>query len=289
MINRQLVRRKAMMRLMMGRLFPGIVLALIAEIVLLAVSYLQNGALAALSVSLPKTLDVMNLEALEKYILDLLADKYAMLKIASVFIGGSILNFLVSAPLRFGTLKWYWVAANDKTEPIGYALNSYGTFKEIGKSLWIYIYTGIHYIKWAILCYLPAIAVMSAGSIAVERGNPTLAISLMCLGGFIAIGMTFLWYLITNRYFLAPYLYAQKDISAVEALRESVGLMRGRSGDLFIFRFTLVLVEMLALLFCSVASILVIPYVSMCEASYAAEVICGPSEQPDEKIEYTVE
>lgn len=288
MVNRQLVRRKAFMRLMMGRLFPAIMLALIAEIILLAVSHLQNGAFSALGIKFPKAADVMVPESFKNYLINLLSDKYVLLKIAAVIAGGSVVNFIVSAPLRFGTLKWYWRAANDKSEKIGYAINSYGSFKEIGKSLWIYIYTGLHYVKWALLCHLPTLAVIMFGSVAYADGNHSLAVSLLGLSAFIGVGMTLLWYLITNRYFLAVYIYAERDVSAVEAVRESVALMRGQSGGLFVFRFTLVLIEMVAMLFCSVANIFVMPYVSICEASYAAELIC-PSEPKEENIEYTVE
>lgn len=288
MVNRQLVRRKAFMRLMMGRLFPAIILALIAEIILLAVSHLQNGAFTALGIKFPKAADVMVPESFKNYLINLLSDRYVLLKIAAVIVGGSLVNFIVSAPLRFGTLKWYWRAANDKSEKIGYAINSYGSFKEIGKSLWIYIYTGLHYVKWALLCHLPTLAVIMFGSVAYADGKHSLAVSLLGLSAFIGVGMTLLWYLITNRYFLAVYIYAERDVSAVEAVRESVALMRGQSGGLFVFRFTLVLIEMVAMLFCSVANIFVMPYVSICEASYAAELIC-PSEPKEENIEYTVE
>ncbi len=274
----------------MGRLMPGMLLALIAEVVLLAVTFLQNGAFDAFAVPLPSTSELMTPQALEAYVLKLLSDEMILIKLLGIIVGAAAVNFIISAPLRFGTLRWYWQAAQDKVQPVGYAINSYASFKEIGRSLWIYIYVGLHYIKWAILTFIPAIAVIAGGALVNAGGNETLAVSLVYLGVLIGVGMAVLYIYITNRFFLAPFLYAEGDISAAEACRQSKEMMKGGCGGLFVFRFSLVIVEIIATMFCyGAATIVAAPYINMCEASYAAELVFGSSEPKQEKVEYTVE
>lgn len=288
MINRPLVRRKAMMRLMM-RLMPAMMLALIAELILLAVTLLQDSSFSALGVVLPKAENLTTPEALEAYAHQLLSDRMMILKLCSVVVGASLVNFIISAPLRFGTLRWFWQAAQDKSETIGYAINSYGSLREIGRSLWIYIYTGLHYLKWALLLYFPPIALIGASTLLEESGKAGVAFTLASIALILAVVMSVLYIYVTNRFFLAPYLYAGGDVSAVDAVRESRDRMRGQAGGLFVFRFMLVFIEFVATLFCyGAASIIAVPYVNMCEASYAAELILG-SEQKKEEVEYTVE
>lgn len=289
MVNRPLVRRKAMLRLM-GRLMPGMVLALIAEIIMLAVTFLMNACFNSFNVILPKTEDLISTDAIKAYFIGLMEDKYALLKLACIIAGAYLIGFIISAPLKFGTLRWYLNAAEDKTEPIGYALNSYSSLKEIGRSIWIYLYTYLHYLKWALVTFLPAVGIIVAASFITAGGNPSLGVSVFLLGILVGLGLSVLYIYITNRFFLAPYIYAEGSVSAAEACRESARMMRGQCGGLFVFRFSLVIVEFIATMFCyGAATIVAAPYINMCEASYAAELLFGSSEPKQEKVEYTVE
>ncbi|MBO4583833.1 MAG: hypothetical protein J5756_02065 [Clostridia bacterium] len=289
MVNRSLVRRKAIMRLM-GRFLPAMLLALLAEVITFAVSYLQTAVYNALGIKLITASQLISTEAIDAYFKELLADRFAVVKMLAVFAGGLLVSFIIAAPLRFGTLKWHVAVVKGNPKQIGYALNEYGSFKAIGRSLWIYVYTGLHYLKWGALIFAAPLGMAVGGSLIYGQGKEGLAGMLMSFGVVTAIACAVLFIFVTNRLFLAPYIYAEGDISAVAATRESKERMRGQSGGLLVFQLSLLPFVLLSYLLCyGAGTIIVAPFASMCYATYADEIMTGGGSAEEENIEYTVE
>lgn len=289
MINRSLVRRKAIMRLV-GRFWTAALLALIAEIISLAVTYLQSAVYKAFSIKLITAEQLLSTEAIDAYFKELLSDRWAVVKMMLIFAGGLLVTFILSAPLRFGTLKWHYAVVKGSPQTIGYALNEYGTFRGVGRSLWIYIYTGLHYLKWGLLIFAAPLGMAIGGSMIYSKGHEGVAGMLMSFGVVAAIACAVLFVFVTNRLFLAPYIYSEGDISAVESVRESKERMRGQSGGLLVFQLSLIPLILITYFLCyGAGTIIVAPFASMCYATYADEILTGGSANEDEEIEYTVE
>lgn len=294
MVNRSLVRKKSLM-LLTGRLLPAMLLALLAEVITLAVSFLQNAAYKAFGVTLVSASDLLTEEAVDAFIAQFVTDRALLLKLALIGAAAAVVTFIVAAPLRFGTLRWFRAAAKGDPQPLGYALNSYGTLRDIGRSLWIYAYTGLHCLKWAALIFPVPFAVLILGYSffcdAVAAGTGTgLSELLVGVGLLLTVAATVLFIYIITRFFLAPYIYAEGDVSAVEAVRESRERMRGQAGGLLVFMLSLIPLILLASLLCyGAATIIVTPYTQMCFAVYALELLGEAPQQKPDDIEYTVE
>lgn len=274
---------------LMGRFGTAMLLALIAEIISLAVSFLQNAAYNAVGVKLITAQELVSTETIDAYFKQLMSDRWAVVKLISVFAGGLLVTFLLSAPLRFGTLKWHYAVVKGSPQTVGWALNEYGSLKSIGRSLWIYIYTGLHYIKWGLAIFAAPLAMSVGGSLIYEKGREGAAGMLMSFGVVAGVACAVLFVFVTNRLFLAPYLYSEGDISAVEAVRESKARMRGQSGGLLVFQLSLIPLILITYFLCyGAGTIVVAPFASMCYATYADELLTGGS-SGEEEIEYTVE
>ena len=274
---------------LMGRFWAAAVLALIAELISLAVTYLQSAVYNAVGVRLISAENLLSTEAIDAYIKELLSDRWAVVKMMCVFAGGLLVTFLLSVPLRFGTLKWHYAVVKGTPQTIGYALNEYGSLKGVGRSLWIYIYTGLHYLKWGLLCFAAPLGMSVAGSMIYSDGHDGAAGVLMSFSVVAAVACAVLFVYVTNRLFLAPYIYSEGDISAVRATRESKERMRGQSGGLLVFQLSLIPLILIAYFVCyGAGTIIIAPFASMCYATYADEILAGGSGE-EENIEYTVE
>lgn len=275
---------------LMGRFWAAAMLALIAEVISLAVSFLQNAVYKAFNVKLLTAQQLISTEAIDAYFKELLSDRWAVVKMLSVFAGGLLVTFLLSAPLRFGTLKWHYSVVKGSPQTVGWALNEYGSPKSVGRSLWIYIYTGLHYLKWGLLIFAAPLGMSIGGSLIYEKGREGVAGMLMSFGIVAAIGCAVLFVYVTNRLFLAPYIYAEGDISAFQAVRESKERMRGQSGGLLVFQLSLIPLILITYFLCyGAGTIIVAPFASMCYATYADEILTGGASGEEEEIEYTVE
>lgn len=289
MVNRSLVRRKSIMRLM-GRFWTAALLALIAEVISLAVSYLQSAVYKAVGVKLITAQQLVSTEAIDAYFTEFMADRWGLVKLVAIFAGGLLATFILSAPLRFGTLKWHYSVVKGSPKTLGWALNEYGSPKSIGRSLWIYIYTGLHYLKWGLLIFSAPLSMAVGGSLLYGPGREGVAGMLMSFGVVAATGCAVLFVYVTNRLFLAPYIYADGGISAFGAVRESKARMRGQSGGLLVFQLSLIPLILISSILCyGAGTIIVAPFASMCYATYADEILTGGSAEEEEKIEYTVE
>ena len=274
---------------LMGRFWAAAMLALIAEVINLAVSYLQSAVYNAFHVKLITAQQMISTEAIDAYFKELLSDRWAVVKMLSIFAGGLLVTFLLSAPLRFGTLKWHYSVVKGTPQTVGWALNEYGSLKSIGRSLWIYIYTGLHYLKWGLLIFAAPLGMSIGGSLIYKKGSEGVAGMLMSFGVVAAIGCAVLFVYATNRLFLAPYIYAEGGVSAFQAVRESKERMRGQSGGLLVFQLSLIPIILITYFLCfGVGTIIVAPFASMCYATYADEILTGGSAE-EENIEYTVE
>ena len=273
-----------------GRFWAALVLAMIAELISLAVTFLQNAVYKALEVKLISAEQLLSTEAIDAYFKELLSDRWAVVKLMCIFAGGLLVTFMLSAPLRFGTLKWHYAVVKGAPQTIGYALNEYGSLKSIGRSFWIYIYTGLHYLKWGLLCFAAPLGMVVAGSMLYADGHEGTAGVLMSFSVVAAVACAVLFVYVTNRLFLAPYIYSEGDISAFRATRESKERMRGQSGGLLLFQLSLIPLILITYFLCyGAGSIVVAPFAAMCYATYADELLTGGSANEEEKIEYTVE
>ncbi len=281
--------------LLTGRLLPAMLLALLSEVITLAVSFLQNAAYKAFNVTLMTASDLLTEEAVDAFIAQFVSNRTLILKVALISVAAALVTFIVAAPLRFGTLRWFRSAAKGEQQPIGYALNSYGTPREIWRSLWIYIYTGLHCLKWAALIFPVPFAVFTLGYCfycdAAAAGTSTGTSELLiAVGILLAVAATVLFIYVITRFFLAPYIYAEGNVSAAEAVRESRERMRGQAGGLLVFMLSLIPIILIASLLCyGAATIIVTPYAQMCFAVYALELLGESPQQNPDDIEYTVE
>lgn len=290
MINRSLVRRKSL-TLLFNRFLPAMLLTLIAEIITISIQYLQSALISFFGVPSLDAAEMVTQEAIIDYAQKFTADKKNIIVVMTVFISLFLFSYVISAPLKFGTLKWYRETVNGKQERVGFALNSYASFKSIISSIGLYFYLFINYLKWALLMFAGPISLFILGMFVAEKtealGILILLISLMLLPGAIA-----LYVLITNKYFLTPYLYASENYTILEATRESMEIMKTKNKALFVFQLQLLPILLIASIACyGVGSVIVTPFINMCYAVYADEILKvenGETSQND-NIEFTVE
>lgn len=290
MVNRSLVRRKSL-TLLFSRFLPAMLLTLIAEVITISIQYLQTGLFGYFGVPSLDTAQLTSQESIMAFANKFLEDKTNIVIVISVFCALYVFSYIITAPLKFGTLKWYRETVNGKRENIGFALNQYASFKNVGSAIGMYVYLGLNYLKWALLMFSGPASIFALGLFIIDKteyfGLLTLLLGVATLPGAIA-----LYVLIINRYFLAPYLYAAGGCTILESMRDSMRIMKDKNKGLFVFQLQLLPILLIATVACyGIGAIIAAPFMNMCYAAYADELLKienGETSQ-DDNIEFTVE
>lgn len=290
MINRSLVRRKSL-TLLFNRFLPAMLLTLIAEVITISIQYLQTGLISYFGVPSLSNEDMLSQESLMAFVDKFMENNRNIVVVLTVFLALFVFSFIISAPLKFGTLKWYRETVNGKRENIGFALNSYASLKSIASSIGLYIYLGLNYLKWALLIFAGPVSILTLG-LFLSKTPDILALLILLIGIMLLPGAIALYVLVTNKYFLTPYIYAAGNCTVIEATRDSINIMRDKNKGLFVFQLQLLPILLLASVACyGVGAIIATPFVNMCYAVYADEILKienGETTQ-NENIEFTVE
>lgn len=152
-----------------------------------------------------------------------------------LFFGGSILFFLLSAPLKLGSKGWYLHLVAQDRQPLGSAFSYYRTPARYLRAVMFEARLVIRRTVLGLIPFLPIVALAPFLLFLEEAGLPkllfsllaTLTLGLFCLlAGVIAL----VW---IGRYFLAEYLYLLYGCRMKDAFRLSAIIMKGRKTILF--------------------------------------------------------
>ena len=287
MVNRSLVRKKSLF-LTLGLLFPAAILTMFSYVIPLVTDRFSSAYLTYVGAKQPTVDQMLSSDITNESFYGQFITADNLIKIGAALAILGVLTFLISTPLNYGVLKWYFSAAFDRRQNIGYAFSPYASIKQIFKTYWLYLYMGFRYALWAILLFTPPVGVFTAAYLAQER-SPALSFLLPLLGLLMIIGSLILFIFITNKFFLAPYLYAKSGkLSVVKAVRLSTGLMQKERGSLFLLQLSILPLQILGWLTVCAGVFFAMPYTRMCYAVFASEKIKLEYDE-EQQIEFKIE
>lgn len=156
----------------------------------------------------------------------------------------SVLLMLVSLPLLQGIKRWFFRRTYSENESVRDAFFYFEAMSDYGKTLWLHLRIKVYTLLWGILFFSPAIAMLVYFRFYrydPQFITPPVRLLLYVLTAAWMILAAILTSIRSSRYFLAPYLLAQKDsCKATVALRRSCRLMRGYAARVFMFRLSFI-------------------------------------------------
>lgn len=250
-------------------------------------------------------------------------DDTANLALASLVVSllVSLLLYALITPLRQGSARWFYRRSEAKSDRASEVFFYFEKKRAYFGSLWLHFQIGLRIILWGLLLMLPYFAskayffwLAKTGAVLAPRIN--LVWNLLCVIWALLTAMILA--IISNKYYLAPYLFADGcAVSVKNAIKSSVQMTKGYKGTILTFYLSfwnwclpalaavlLFVATMLAynvfvnmILFYIAAVFLGIqllmgiylyPYINMCKAVYARYLIetIGNQATPDRTREY---
>lgn len=165
-------------------------------------------------------------EAVERAVLTLLSMGPGSL--FSVIVGGivlSILVFLWQSAMGVGYAGWCLDMVRDAHPPVG---RIFCALPKIGPVLATRLLTGLFELLWSLLVgvgYIVLVVIIAVIGTATELMGLTIV---LLLAAFAAFLLGAIW--VTMRYALVDYVLLDKDLTGLDAIRESKRLMKGNIG-----------------------------------------------------------
>ena len=132
-----------------------------------------------------------------------------MLELVTIFV--QIFIFLIGKPISLGAKKWYYKNAGAKTAGF-YSVFSYmQTFELYAKTIWLEFNLSVRKAVYAVLFTLPGLVIFSIGFTNAVYGDwfgPT-QLMLIFIGLTLVIFGLIGYYIVTLKYFLAPYYFIE--------------------------------------------------------------------------------
>lgn len=139
-----------------------------------------------------------------------------------------ILLAVFASVISFGYRQWALNVSRSEAAGIGDLVSG---FSMVGKILWLEILSGAYCLFWVVSLFMAGALLMLALSILVPILFPVIIVSGSFVVCFIALAFFFTRYL---RCTMAPFiLMDDPELSALQALRQSLRLMNGKTRHLF--------------------------------------------------------
>ncbi len=163
------------------------------------------------------------------------------------------LYFLVLTPLSMGVLRWFFLLGDGKVEPTAVILHYFHAAGPFWRVLWLKVCLFFRRLLWSVAFLIVPAVMLYFADLWRQKGDTDLEsvlslglmlsglLLLMLLGAFLLI-----WLM---RYYLAEYtLITDPELTAREAIRQSVRLCHGRRTELLVLELSLLSWRVLDLL-----------------------------------------
>lgn len=155
------------------------------------------------------------------------------------------LYFLVLAPLSLGVMRWFFLLGDGKVEPTVTIFEYFLSAAQFWRVLWLQVCLFVRRLLWSALFLTGPLALIYLAGLWQQKGDTdlesVLSLGLMLIGfSLLALLGAFLmiWLM---RYYLAEYaLINDGNLTAREAIRQSISLSRGRMTQLLVLELSLV-------------------------------------------------
>lgn len=182
-----------------------------------------------------------------------------------------VLSLFIMVPLSYGMLSWYMSLAQDRAGGVTQIFSWFESGKKYGKSILIQINTFLRTILYLIPLYLlivlMVVVLVFAGVLTYDMYsyyNPvteTAITALVILFSLLITACAILLGIFLLRYNLVPYLAIRNpDEKIGELFRQSIRMMKGHKGELFVFSLSYLGWMLLVPLTCGLAAFYVQPY-----------------------------
>lgn len=220
------------------------------------------------------------------YLDDVLNHQLGQILITSVV---TLLGLFIYAPLLCGIVSWYHRLTGADSTAFGGIFRYFSSLRLFVRSLGLAVMFTVRSFLWLLLFMaLPTAIVCFFQWYSFPVSSPLTVLVTFCRGaGWLLMGLFFFFYLVfIQRYFLAPYLLADKPgIRLNKAFQKSVRMMQGRCWELLSLRLSFFGWGLLSLL--AVPALYAVPYYRASLSIYARYVMeyHGRTARPDTQLE----
>ncbi len=152
--------------------------------------------------------------------------------------------FLVMAPLSLGVMRWFFLLGDGKVEPTVSIFEYFLSAAQFWRVLWLQVCLFLKRLLWSALFLTGPLALIYLAELWQQKGDTdlesVLSLGLMLVGfSLLALLGAFLmiWLM---RYYLAEYaLINDGNLTAREAIRQSISLSRGRQTEFLVLELSL--------------------------------------------------
>lgn len=152
--------------------------------------------------------------------------------------------FLVMAPLSLGVMRWFFLLGDGKVEPTVSIFEYFLSAAQFWRVLWLQVCLFLKRLLWSALFLTGPLALIYLAELWQQKGDTdlesVLSLGLMLIGfSLLALLGAFLmiWLM---RYYLAEYaLINDGNLTAREAIRQSISLSRGRQTEFLVLELSL--------------------------------------------------
>ncbi|EJO5346784.1 DUF975 family protein [Clostridium botulinum] len=201
-----------------------------------------------------------------------------------------LINLILAGPMAFGITKFCMNLVKDGSHKIE---NMFEGFKHFGGTFIINLVLGIFKFLWTILFLIPYIiivfimiaSIFSKASMSFYTNNyePSgyLIAILMLLLIILMVGLS----MVLFRYYMTYYIYIDNpDMGAMEAIKESVSMMKGNKTKLLLLYLSFILWYLLGIITIGIAFLWITPYVKSAEAVFYYELKKNKESNCNEEI-----
>lgn len=154
------------------------------------------------------------------------------------------LYFLVLAPLSLGVMRWFFLLGDGKVEPTVSIFEYFLSAAQFWRVLWLQVCLFLRRLLWSALFLTGPLALIYLAELWQKKGDTdlesVLSLGLMLIGfSLLALLGAFLmiWLM---RYYLAEYaLINDGNLTAREAIRQSISLSRGRQTEFLVLELSI--------------------------------------------------
>lgn len=162
----------------------------------------------------------------------------------AVTVSVATLYFLVLAPLSLGLMRWFFLLGDGKAESTGAIFEYFLSSTQFWRVLWLQVCLFVRRVLWSAAFLTVPVTLIYFAQLWRQKGDTDLESVLsfgLMLSGILLLVLLGTFLLIwLMRYYLAEYaLINDGDLTAREAIRQSVQLSRGRQTELLVLELSL--------------------------------------------------
>ncbi|MCL2838300.1 MAG: DUF975 family protein [Oscillospiraceae bacterium] len=188
---------------------------------------------------------------------------------------GTMIVGLIAPAFMLGWTKIFLGLTNNQKPKVA---DLFSGFKSFGKALWLYILWGFFIFLWTLPFHLPAIILLAVIPV---LNSQALVVVFAILGILLSIAALVMVVIKLLAYWQSFYILAENPhMTARECLRESVSIMRGNKGKLFVLELSFIGWFLLGMITLGIAFIWIGPYFYTTLANFYHAVKGKSASQP---------